>query len=125
RLDRITDIKMLDSKRKSLSELEEGSGRINLYQYMAEHIYMFRGESVWVSLRIKKDAISEFIDWFGTDRIDFSNQTDNEVTARVKVNREAMRKWALQYALHVTVLSPPDLVKDVKEDIAQAMQNYE
>lgn len=125
RLDRITDIKMLDSKRKSLSELEEGSGRINLSQYMAEHIYMFRGESVSVSLRIKKDAISEFIDWFGTDRVDFSNQTDNEVTARVKVNREAMRKWALQYALHVTVLSPPDLVKDVKEDIAQAMQNYE
>lgn len=125
RLDRITDIKMLDSNRKSLSELEEGSGRINLSQYMAEHIYMFRGESVFVSLRIDKGAIGEFIDWFGTDRVEFSNQTEDEVTARVKVNREAMRKWALQYALHVTVLSPPDLVDDVKEDIALAMKNYE
>lgn len=125
RLDRITDIKLLDTNRKSLRELEEVADRINLDDYMAEHIYMFGGKSVFVSLKIEKGAIGEFIDWFGTDRVDFSNQTEEAVTAKVKVNREAMRKWALQYALHVTVLSPPDLVADIKQDIAKAMRNYE
>lgn len=125
RLDRITDIKIGETKRKPLRKLKAVGDRIDLARYMAEHIYMFGGESVSVSLRIQKGAIGEFIDWFGTDQIDFSNQREEDVTVGVKVNREAMRKWALQYGLYVTVLSPSDLVEDIKKDITRVMENYE
>lgn len=44
RIDRITGIKMMNEKRKSINELKEGE--INLPKHMAEHLYMFAGESI-------------------------------------------------------------------------------
>lgn len=37
----------------------------------------------------------------------------------------SMRKWALQYALHIKVLSPQNLVDNIKEDLKAAMDKYE
>lgn len=125
RLDRISDIEILHESRKSMKEVEELEHGLNLPKHMAEHIYMFSGESVHVRLRFKKRIINEFVDWFGKTDIKYTDQTEDEVTANVKVNRMAIRKWALQYGLHVRVLSPQSLVDEVKEDIGKAMKNYE
>lgn len=100
--------------------LEKG---LNLPKHMAEHIYMFAGESVPVTFRAKKYLISEVIDWFGKD-IQFLDESEEEVTVRVTVNLEAMRKWALQYAVHVKVLSPRRLVDMVQVDLKLAMEQY-
>src|SRR5699024_1798336 len=126
RLDRITEIEILeDEDRKPLQKVECVDNRFDLQQYMREHIYMFAGESENVTLRIKKYALGEFVDWFGTENISFTRQTEEDYTVRVKVNVNAMRKWALQYGLFVEVLSPEHLVEGIKEDIAQVMKNYE
>ncbi|WP_277674252.1 helix-turn-helix transcriptional regulator [Piscibacillus halophilus] len=124
RLDRITNIKVLQQKRKPIKKVKGLEHGLNLPRHMAEHIYMFTGESISVSLRFNKNLLNEFVDWFGTD-ISFSNQTEDEITARVKVNRTAMRKWALQYGLHVRVLSPDSLVDEIKADIETAWENYQ
>lgn len=125
RVDRITNIKVLHERRKPMREVKGLEHGLNLPKHVGEHIYMFTGESVTVSLRFNKRVLNEFIDWFGTDHLSFSDQTEEEVTARVKVNRIAMRKWALQYALHVRVLSPESLVDEIKKDIEQALENYQ
>ncbi len=54
----------------------------------------------------------------------FSDETEDEATARVTVNLDAMRRWALQYALHVRVLTPESLRDEVKDDIRKAAENY-
>lgn len=124
RLDRITNIKMLTKKRKPTKEVKGLEYGLNLPKHMTEHIYMFTGQSTSVSLRFNKHFLNEFIDWFGTENVRFSDQTEDEVTARVTVNEIAMRKWALQYALHVKVLSPESLVDEIKNDINQAWESY-
>ena len=123
RLDRITNIKVLDTPVKPTKQVKGLENGLNLSKHMAEHIYMFTGESVPVTFRAKKYLISEIIDWFGKD-ITFSDETEDEVTVRVTVNLEAMRKWALQYAMHVKVLGPGKLVAMVKEDVAKAAEMY-
>lgn len=123
RLDRITDIKILSSKVKSKKQVKGLENGLNLPKHMAEHIYMFSGESIRVMFRTKKYLLSEIFDWFGKDVI-FSDETDDEVTCSVYVNAQAMRKWALQYALHVKILSPQSMVDGVKEDLKKAMENY-
>lgn len=125
RLDRITNLKILDKKRKPMKEVKGLEHGLSLPKHMTEHIYMFTGVSTSVSLRFNKHFLNEFIDWFGTENIRFSDQTEDEVTARVTVNEIAMRKWALQYALHVKVLSPTSLVDEIKKDIDQARKNYQ
>ena len=124
RLDRITDIKMLDTPVKPMKLVKGLENGLNLTKHMAEHIYMFTGESVPVVFKAKRYLLTELFDWFGKD-MQFLEETENEVTVRVNVNLEAMRKWALQYAVHVKVVSPKKLVDMVKEDIKNAMEQYE
>ena len=124
RLDRITDIKLLDTPQKEMKKVRGLENGLDLPRHMVEHIYMFAGDSAKVTFRMKRYLVSESIDWFGKD-IHFSDETHEEVTASVNVNLEAMRRWALQYALHVRILSPQSLVEGVKEDIRAAMENYE
>ena len=124
RLDRITNIRPLDTPCKPIQKVKGLKNGFNLSKHMAEHIYMFSGESVPVSFRMKKYLVTEVIDWFGKDVV-FIDETDDEVTARVTVNLQAMRKWAMQYVLHIKILSPKSFAEDIKNDLCAAMKNYE
>ena len=123
RMDRITNIRLLDTPTKPKDKVKDGK-HFSLPKHMAEHLYMFSGESIPVTFRMKKIILNDVIDWFGTD-IAFFEETEDEVTARVTVNWSAMRHWALQYCRHVRVLSPPDLAQTVKEDLQNALNNYQ
>ena len=123
RIDRITDIRLLDTPIKPKEQIQGGK-HFSLPKHMAEHHYMFSGESVPVTFRMKKIILNDVIDWFGTD-IAFSDETEEEVTARVTVNWSAMRYWARQYCGTVKLLSPPDLVETVKSDLKWALEQYE
>ena len=85
---------------------------------------MFAGESGIVTFRAKKYLLNDIIDWFGGG-VTFFDETDEEVSVRVRVNFAAMRRRALQYALHTKIMSPKSLAEQVKNDIKEAMENYE
>lgn len=124
RLDKITDIEPLDTPVKSKA-LVQGfeNGRLNLRKYMSEHLYMYMGESAPVKFRFDKQIIGEVIDRFGDD-IRFTDETDKEATATVKVGEKAMKMWAQQFMQFVTVLSPQSLVEDIKSEVEKALQRY-
>ena len=123
RLDRIEEILLLDTParpQKTVQGLEHG---LNLPKHMAEHLYMFPGESSPVTFRMKKHILNDVIDWFGTD-VSFSDESDDEVTARVEVNLRAMKLWAIQYVPYVKVLSPQSLTDEVKKSLQVALNQY-
>lgn len=124
RIDRITDIHLTDIPAKPLQKVEGMKHGLNLPKHMAEHVYMFSGEVARVTMRVKKYIVGEIIDWFGKDVV-FTDETEDEVIAYVTANLAAMRYWALQYAPHVTVLSPQKLVDDVKKDLTEAANRYQ
>ena len=72
----------------------------------------------------KKYMVAELVDWFG-NAIEFKNETDETVVATVTVNDVAIRKWALQYGLHIKILSPQSLVEEIKQDIKNVANNYD
>ncbi|MCH5184558.1 MAG: WYL domain-containing protein [Oscillospiraceae bacterium] len=124
RIDRITAIELTDESRKPLKNVKGTEHGLTLPKHMAEHIYMFSGESVRVEMQAEKYIVSDLIDWFGKD-IRFKNESENHVTAVVTVNETAIRKWALQYALHVRIIAPQELADNIKQDLREAMKNYE
>lgn len=123
RVDRITDIQLLDTPVKPMKNMKGLEHGLNLPKHMAEHVYMFTGESVPVTFRAKKYLLTDLFDWFGKE-MQFTDETEEEVTVRVTVNLDAMRKWALQYALHVKVLKPERLMEMLREDVKQAAEQY-
>ena len=123
RLDRITNIKLLDTPVKSQSKVKGLENGFNLPKHMAEHLYMFSGESIPVTFTAKKYLLNDLLDWFGKD-IAFTGETEDEVTVRVTVNEQAMRRWAMQYALHIKILSPTSLAAQMKKDLTEALEKY-
>ncbi len=124
RMDRISEIRMLDSPAKSAKQVKGLERGVDLPKHMAEHIYMFRGESAQVTFRFKKYLINDVMDWFGGD-VKITDEPGDEATAQVRVNLEAMRLWAMQYARHATVLSPQSLADTVAADLKEAVGKYE
>lgn len=123
RVDRITDIELLNMPAKSKRKVKGAENGLDLSKHMAEHIYMFSDESDTVTFRVKKYILDDVMDWFGKD-LTFFDETEDEVSVRVRVNLAAMRCWAMQYALHARVLSPESLVEEVRNDIKKAEENY-
>ena len=123
RIDKMTDVKLLEEKVKPMNNvlgLEKG---LNLPKHMAEHIYMFGGESIPVKIKTTSDMIGQLVDWFGTDIKVIEEKADN-IVVRVDCNYSAMRYWALQYGPHVEVLSPMGLREQLMEDSINMAEKY-
>ena len=124
RLDRITDIKLLDSSAKPMKKVSGLENGLNLPKHMAEHIYMFAGDSITAKFRAKGSIVGEVIDWFGRD-VDFSNDKGATVDVSVSVNENAFRCWALQYGQHIEVLEPVGLREWMKNVVVEIAEKYE
>lgn len=121
RLDRITKIKILDSAAKPIEKTKEGA--VNLPRHMAEHIYMFSGESVHAEFKAKNCIIDQVIDWFGLD-IAISD-TDGETSlVSVTVNKRAFFCWALQYGPHIEVTKPAEMRAELASAALEMYEKY-
>ncbi len=123
RVDRISCIRLLDSPVKKMKKVMGLENGLDLPKHMAEHIYMYCGESVNVKFRITRQLINDVVDWFGT-AVKYSNETESTVDVTVKVNEDAMFNWAMQYGCYVEVLEPQSLREDVAAAVAEMNKKY-
>ena len=124
RIDRITCVKILDEAVKPQKEIKDFEKGFSLPKHMAEHIYMFSGESVPIRLRVNSDLMNELIDWFGRDfRI---KKTDDEGILEISFtcNESAMFYWALQYGPYVEVIEPESLRTRIREALREMYERY-
>lgn len=124
RIDRITDIRLLDTKRKAFSQLKDSSGNsLNLGEYMKHHIYMFAGDNARVRFRAVKVMISDIIDIFGKDVI-IEEESDTHIIVTVRVNEAAIIRFAQSFAPDVVILEPPELANKMKDWAKKVKQAY-
>ena len=116
RLDRMTEVKMLDAKVKPMDQMEDFVQGYSLPKHMEEHIYMFSGPSVQVKMRVREVNMDALIDWFGK-RFRIVKEDADGLIVSVACNELAMKYWALQYGEHVEVLEP----KSLREAICDAI----
>lgn len=124
RIERIWDIEMESSKRKDPKKVTELKKGLDLPKHMLEHIYMFGGESVAVTLRIENGVIGDIIDWLGTE-IEIVQEEDGiHSLVMFKANQNAMKYWAMQFGEKVVVLKPDSLRRQIKDLILNIKDNY-
>lgn len=123
RIDHITDIKILEDKIKPQKNVQGLKNGLNLPQHMAEHIYMFNGESIKVKMQIDKVIINDIIDWFGS-KVTFSSETENTCNVSLKINENAIFFWAMQYGQHVKILEPAPLIDKIKKAAKDITKKY-
>lgn len=122
RVDRMTEIEILEEE---VLPLEENTGYregLKLPVHMAEHIYMFSGPSVECSFTAPVSFMQQIIDWFGKD-VKVKKQ-DDRLRITVTVNEQAMLHWALQYGPSITVTEPASLVEKMRETLKEMGERY-
>lgn len=124
RIDKMTDVMILDDLVKPIKKIPELANGLNLSKHMAEHIYMFSGESINAKLKTIPGMMGTLVDWFGTD-FSIVKANEKEMTVRICCNEMALRYWALQYGPYVEVMSPKSLRDKIKEDVKCMWEKYE
>ncbi len=101
RIDKMTEITILDSKAES--ELYK-----DVREYLLQHPYMQEGEIGYIKLRATESGIGDVIDEFGTRvNITKTNSVFREIT--FSANFEDVFRFALHHADSVDVIEPQDL----------------
>ncbi len=116
RVDKMTDVKILSEPARPVKEFAPNG--LNLPQHMAEHIYMFSGESVRVKFWTNRQILDALVDWFGKD-FDILQRTDDRILISVRVNLQAMKYWIMQFGEHVEVIEP----KALRDEICGIAEN--
>ncbi len=124
RIDRITDIALLETPVKPKSQVEGLEDGLNLQDYVYQNLNMFSGKAEKVEFVTAKGAVSLIIDFFGR-HVSFHEQEDGKVSCRLLVSTEAMKHWAVEHANIVRVVSPESLVEDIRTELKKAAVLYE
>ena len=124
RIDRITDIALLETPVKPKSQVEGLEDGLNLQDYVYQNLNMFSGKAEKVEFVTAKGAVSLIIDFFGR-HVSFHEQEDGKVSCRLLVSTEAMKHWAVEHANIVRVVSPASLVEDIRTELRKAAALYE
>jgi predicted DNA-binding transcriptional regulator YafY len=123
RIDHITGISMRSEPARKKSDIKEFANGFNLPRHMAEHVYMYSGESITVKLAADVSMMDQLVDWFGRN-FSVDVEENGRMTVTLKCNEEAMLYWALQYGEHVEIKEPKRLRERMKEVVGKISDKY-
>ena len=122
RLERIENIKILDSKATPITKLKGFENGFDAAKYANENIYMFGGKAVEATLKLGSDYATSIIDdWFTGARF---YEKDGQVFADIKANEQALVYWCLQYGDSIELLEPLTTRDKIKKAIEKLKEKY-
>lgn len=123
RMDRITDIALLETVRTPLKSVKGFENGIDYKRFATSMPYMFFDEPQAIEFIADGWVIDQIIDWFGKD-IRIEERQDGQFLVRIKASVNAMEYWAMQYMNAVEILSPKDLRERIKSNVQKATEKY-
>ena len=123
RLDRITDVEILKENRKPIKTIKGLEKGLNISDYIAEHVYMYSGESIHIKIRTNETLMDALIDGFGKDfRVSFGEEDD--IIVNLKCNPDAFFYWAMQYGQNIEVLEPQSMRERIRKAAMEIYRKY-
>ena len=123
RLDRITDVEILKENRKPVKTIKGLENGLSISKYIAEHVYMYSGESIRVKFRTNENLMDALIDSFGKEfRVSFGKEDD--IVVSLNCNPDAFFYWSMQYGRNIEVLEPESMRSRIKEASLEIYRKY-
>ena len=123
RMDRITNIEILNEPSTPLRSIKGFENGIDYKRFSQGMPYMFADEPQVVEFIADGWAIDQIVDWFGKE-IRIEERQDGRFLVRVKASINAMEYWTMQYMNAVEVLSPKELRERIKKNVQVAHEKY-
>ena len=122
RLDRITDMRLLDEPATPLRSVDGYESGINYKEIATALPYMFTDKPEHVEFLCDGWVLDHAVDWFG-DNARISRQGE-KYKVSVRVSPMAMEYWAMQYLNAVEVILPASLRKKIAANLHAALEKY-
>ncbi len=124
KVERIYNIKILDSPRKPINKLKEFENGFDIVKYANENIYMFSTKSIDALLKLSSDKSSIPVEeWFGKNATFF--EKDSNLYAKINANETSLIYWCIQYGEDVELLEPKETREKIKNIVNIIKQKYE
>ena len=122
RLDRITDMEIVDKPLTDIHSVEGYQSGIDYKKIASGRPYMFNDKMEYVEFFTDEYGVDQAIDWFGKD-IKIENVGDRYKVSLL-ASPSAMEYWALQYVKSVEVISPQSLRERIKKTLLEGVEQY-
>lgn len=121
RLDRMTDVAVLESPRKDIRHTSEKS--LDLGKYMSAHPYMETGKADRIHAYVKDGYMSRVIDAFGKN-FDVLSEDSEGVKVAIFTGEEDAYLWALQNGDCVEITAPQWLRNRLRQTVSALEGTY-
>jgi predicted DNA-binding transcriptional regulator YafY len=113
RLDRTTDMEIVDKPLTDIHSVEGYQSGIDYKKISSGRPYMFSDKMEYVEFLTDEGALDQVIDWFGMD-VKIEKEGDR-YRVSLLASPSAMEYWALQYLKSVEVIEPKSLRERIKK----------
>lgn len=123
KVERISNIEILDSDTKPITEVKGFENGIDITEYVNENIYMFATKAIKATLRIYDNWATSYVDeWFGKNSRFF--EKNGNIFAEIDVNESSLIYWCLQYGECVELIKPQQTRDKIKSILEQMNKRY-
>lgn len=121
RVDRMSDIEIIDQPRAKLPDNEY----FNIADYSKKVFNMFGGTEETVKIRFDNSLVNAVIDRFGKD-ITLEKVDENNFAVRINIAiSSTFFAWIFQFGSKVKILSPENIIEKYKCHLQETMEQYE
>ena len=125
RLDRISQVKLLDSTSKHFSKVSKYADKFDTADYSNKIFNMFTGESGEIELCCDNRIIDDILEKFG-DETPLKIFDENHFVFKADVELSSgLISWIMQYGADIKVLSPKNLSDALIEKTKEILSVYE
>ena len=125
RLDRITNMTIIDRKVTPIKNVPAYENGINYKELSSTMPYMYSDQPEHIDFIADEGIIEQIVDWFGNDVRIMESNDEGKVRVSVKASPTAMEFWAMQYINHVEILSPEPLRIRMREVLNNGLKKYQ
>ena len=123
RIDRMTQVEIQDTPVKPVRSVRGLENGLNIQEYMAANINMAYGKPHLITFEATKKGITEAIDAFGKN-IQIQRTDGSTYLCTVRTPYYDMERWAIQNWNDVTILSPQELVENMRANAQKVLEKH-
>ena len=124
RLDRITNMIVMDKKATPIRNVPGYESGINYKELSSTMPYMYTDRPEHIDFIADIGIIDQIIDWFGNDIRIANADGEGKVRVSIKASPKAMVHWAMQYMDHVEITAPESVRNRIRESLQNGIMKY-